>query len=321
MSLLRQICNLSGAHPVLGNHGMPERSVVPGGTRQIDALHLAQVVARGIGQVMFQGHAGTGLLFLAGIAVASPLLAVGALVGAIFGPVVAYFLKFDRAEITDGIHGFNATLVGIALLFYLKPEPLTWGLIVAGCVVATLLTHAMRRHVTFPTYTAPFIVATWLALWVAHAMVGTSIDLKPAPPSATPSGFVTAVFDGVAEVMFGANVVTGMLFLTGIALSNWRHAVIALLGSVVGTALAYYHNDPFETISIGIYGFNAALAAIAVYLWRRSLLLPILGAAISVPLTEFFPKSLGLPTLTAPFVVASWIVLLVGSLEPLFVND
>jgi urea transporter len=284
----------------------------------LDALHLARVVLRGIGQVMFQGHAGTGLLFLAGIAAASPLLAVGALVGALIGPAVAHLLKFDRGEIVDGIYGFNATLVGIALLFYLNPEPLTWGLIVVGSVVATLLTYALRRFARFPTYTTAFIVTTWIALLAAHAMAGTALDLKPAPPPETPVGFVSAVLDGVAEVMFGANVITGLLFLVGIALSDGRHAVVALLGSVVGTALAYFHNDPSGTIGIGIYGYNAALAAMAMYLWRKSLLLAILGAVVSVPLTELFPKSLGLPALTAPFVVASWILLGIGALEPLF---
>lgn len=291
-----------------------------GAIASTNAVRLARVVLRGVGQVMFQGHAGTGLLFLAGIAVASPLLAVGALLGALLGPAVAHLLKFDRDEITEGIHGFNATLVGIALLFYLEPEPLTWGLIVIGSAVATLLTHALRRIVKFPTYTTPFIVTTWAALVAAHAMAGTTIDVKPAPPPATPAGFVTAVLDGAAEVMFGANLVTGLLFLVGIALSNWRHSVIALLGSIVGTALATYHNDPAGTIAIGIYGYNAALAAIAVYLWRTSLLLPILGAIVSVPFTEFFPKSLGLPALTAPFVAASWVVLGIGALEIRFVN-
>jgi len=297
---------------------MPEESTTLNARARADPLNLARVVLRGIGQVMFQGHAGTGLLFLAGIAVGSPLMAVGAAIGAIIGPAVAHLLKFDRTELDDGIYGFNPTLVGIALLFYLKPEPLTWGLVLLGSVVATLLTYALRRLVKFPTYTTAFIVTTWLALVVAHAVAGTTIDVKPAPPPHTPAGFVSAVLDGAAEVMFGANVVTGMLFLVGIALSNGRHALIALLGTVVGTTLAYYHNDPLGTISIGIYGYNAALAAMAVYLWRPSLLLPILGAIVSVPLTEFFPKSLGLPALTAPFVGAAWVILGIGALEFLF---
>lgn len=276
-----------------------------------EILELVKIGLRGVGQVMFQGHAATGLLFLIGLFVAASPTAVGAVIGAAIGPAVAYALKFDRQEITDGIYGFNPVLVGVASFFYLKPVPLTWALAVAGCVLATVVTYLMRRFLKFPTYTAPFIVCTWALLLLAHGLAGTSIDLKPAPPQYAPHGFFEAVLTGAAEVMFGANIVTGALFLIGIAVSNWRHGVVALLGSVVGTATAYYHHDPDVTISIGIFGYNAVLAAIAALLWRRSLTFALLAAFVSVPLTEFFPQALGVPPLTAPFVLAAWAVIAV----------
>ena len=40
----------------------------------------------------------------------------------------------------------------------------------------------------------------------------------------------------------------------------------------------------------------------------------MLGILLSVPLTELMPL-LGLPALTAPFVLATWLVLLLGWLE------
>ncbi|AMO25489.1 urea transporter [Ramlibacter tataouinensis] len=281
----------------------------------------ALVVLRGVGQVMFQGHAGTGVLFLAGIALASPLMLAGAVIGAVIGTVVAKVARYDEGEFDQGIYGFNPVLVGIGTLFYLQPRPLTWILLVAGCVVSTVLTHLARRHLSFPTYTAPFIVVTWAVIIIAHAAAGTGIDVKPAPAPETPAGFLTAVLAGPAEVMFGATVLTGLLFLIGVAISDWRHAALALIGSLVGTALAVYHNNPVGTISLGLYGYNASLAAMAVYLWRKSLLIPLLAAAISIPLTEFFPSQLGIPPLTAPFVAAAWIVILIGQLEAVFIKE
>ena len=82
-----------------------------------DPGNFLRIVLRGIGQVMFQGHAGTGILFLVGIAFASPLMAVGAIIGAFIGPVVAALARFDGKEIEDGLHGFNPVLVGIATVF------------------------------------------------------------------------------------------------------------------------------------------------------------------------------------------------------------
>jgi urea transporter len=122
---------------------------------------------------------------------------------------------------------------------------------------------------------------------------------------------------GMSEIMLEAGAMTGVLFLIGIAINNWRHAVLAFAGSIVGTILAHYHHDPEKSIMIGIYGYNAALTAIAVFLWRPSLIAALLGAALTVPLIEYFPGVVS--PLTAPFVIASWIVLFIGIvIEPRF---
>ena len=47
------------------------------------------VVLRGIGQVFFQENALTGALFVAGIAMSSPIMALGAVLGAAIGSVTA----------------------------------------------------------------------------------------------------------------------------------------------------------------------------------------------------------------------------------------
>ena len=292
-----------------------------------DAPTFVLIALRGIGQVMFQEHAVTGLLFLIGIAITSPWMGVGAFIGAIIGPVVATLARFDRKEIEAGIHGFNPVLVGTGTAFYLKPEePLTWVLVLVGCVGATFVTYLMRRYLKFPTYTAPFIVTTWVLIIIAHAIAGPAIDAILGGGVETPPAlFQGLLLKGVAQVFFSANIMAGILMLVGIAISDWRHAVIALLGSFVGTLLAAYHNDPNTAISIGIYGYNASLAAMAVYLWRKSLLLPILAAAISIPLTEYFPTlvggPLGVPTLTATFVLSTWIVRAIGRIETVFVGE
>jgi urea transporter len=285
-------------------------------------VNFARVIFRGIGQVMFQDHAGTGLLFLAGIAIASPLMAIGAAIGAVIGPVTATLAGFDHDEIQAGIYGFNPVLLGTASLFYLQPRALTWILVVIGSIVATFVTYLMRCYLSFPTYTAPFVVVTWILIIVAHSIAGTAIDVIPGPVSDVPVRFITQVLRGTAEVMFGANVVSGLLFIVGIALSNRRHAMLALLGSMLGTILSIYHRNPVPAIDLGIYGYNASLAAIAVYLWRKSLLVSLLAAAISIPITEYFPSAqLGIPALTAPFVLASWTVILIGQIEVVFMKE
>ena len=281
---------------------------------------------RGIGQVFFQENALTGACFVLGIALSSPLMAAGAVVGSAIGTATAWVLKFDKAELSAGIYGFNSTLVGIATLFFFRPGAASIALLVVGCVVAALVTWLMRRYVPFPTYTTPFIVTTWALFFLGQALGVARVE-PGGPMDAV--GFVGAVAHGVSQVMFQASIWTALLFLAGIALNDWRHASWVLVGSIVGMLVGNYHAtaaaralDPeslvdralTENVALGLYGYNATLAAVALFLWRRSLIPPLLGMLLSVPLTELVPL-LGLPALTAPFVLATWLVLAFGWLD------
>jgi urea transporter len=281
-------------------------------------IRAVRITLRGVGQIVFQGHAGTGACFLIGIGLTSPIFLVGAWLAAAVATLTAQLLRYDAQEIEQGLFGFNATLVGIAIPFYLSPTVwLTWALVVAGAAASAVVTQLLRRHLPWPAFTTGFILVTWCLLTLAHGLDGPAIDHAPEPAGLTeaPQGFIAELLAGEAEIMFGSSPWTGLAFFVGIGVSNRKHALLTMLGTVVGTSLAYYHHDPESTIRLGIYGYNAALAALGIYLWRSSLLLPILAAAVSVPCTEFFPRVAGLPPLTAPFVVACWSLLAVDSLE------
>jgi len=302
-------------------------------TKEIDEKLPAPAVAilRGVGQVFFQENSLTGICFILGLAASSPLMAIGAVAGSSIGLATARVLKFDDSETTAGIYGFNATLVGIATFFFFQLGFVNAVMMVVGCIVATVLTRLLRQYIPFPTYTTPFIVTTWALYFLGHAL-GVAPSAAGGPSSS--SGFATAVVHGVAQGMFQASIWTGLLFLLGIALSEWKHALWVAAGAVFGTLMAYYHVsaaartiDPerlveralTENIALGLYGYNATLAAVALFLWRRPLIAPLLGIAISGPLTESFPL-IGLPALTAPFVLATWIVLALGKLESACLN-
>lgn len=288
------------------------------------------VVFRGIGQIWFQEHALTGALFALGIAICFPIQAVGIILGSAIGCALAWVLKYDKGEVLAGIYGFNPALVGIATFFFFAPTAASVGLMIAGCLVATVLTKVMRGHVPFPTYTTPFIVTTWAVFLIAKSMgvPGTvaAANLVPAP---TASPGVEAILHGVGQVMFQASLWTGLIFIAAIAVSDREHAGWALAASVIGMLVASYHLDvaaraldperliernQFENVQLGLYGYNATLAAVALFLKWRSFIPALLGIIVSVPLTELVPR-VGLPALTAPFVLATWIVLALGWLE------
>ncbi len=278
------------------------------------------VVLRGLGQVMFQRNAATGGLFLAGMAMASPWLAAGAAVGAVIGPLVAAVLKLGQTDLEDGIYGYNSALVGAAAAALLPPTLITAALAVIAAAAAAPLTWLLRRQLKFPTYTTAFVLATWGMLLAAGAL-GDRLPAAPAAPATVRpgwEGFVDEVFAGVGQVMFSSNGISGLCFVAGIAIASWRHAVVGLLGAVLGTLGAIYHGDPAGPVALGIYGYNASLAALAAYLARPSLLTAKLAALASVPLVEFFPTTIGVPALTAPFIMAAWIVLVLLAIDSAF---
>jgi urea transporter len=289
-------------------------------------------VFRGIGQVFFQENALTGACFAVGIAFSSPLMALAAVVGSAIGAATARLLKFDEGEFSAGIYGFNSALVGIAIFFFFRANVMSVALLIGGCVVAALVTWLMRRHLPFPTYTTPFIVTTWAFYFLGLAV--SAARAEPGEPLSSVS-ILAAAAHGVSQVMFQASIWTALLFLIGIAINDWQHAAWVAVGSVVGMLLANciatagtQGLDPeslveravFQNTALGLYGYNATLAAVALFLWRRSLIPPLLGIVLSVPIAELVPM-LGLPALTAPFVLATWIVLGLGWLDEIWFRE
>lgn len=295
-------------------------------------------VFRGVGQVFFQENALTGAFMVAGLAINSPLMATGAVVGSAIGTAAARLMRFDENDVKAGIYGFNSTLIGIATFFHFQPGAMCIALMIAGSIAGAFVTWMMRRYVPFPTYTSPFIVTTW-----GVYLLGLALQLAQVPSDQEPAdGYLQGSISGVSalegakdasgsapktaldvaestvrsigEVDLQGSIWTGLLFLIGIALNDKAHAAWVFVGALIATLAAVYHNDPSHDVALGLSQYSAPLAAVALYLARKSLVAPLLGVLLTVPLTEFFPIT-HLPTYTAPFVLATWIVLLLAHLE------
>ncbi len=122
------------------------------------------------------------------------------------------------------------------------------------------------------------------------------------------------------------SILTGILFLIGLAVNSRRAAAFAVIGSIAGglTGLAlginFYPdslNSPANALTYGIFGFNAVLTAIALgdtFLVpsRSSTLIAIIASFITgfvtaslIWLTQIF----GIPVQTSAFVLTTWIFL------------
>lgn len=266
-----------------------------------------KIVLRGISQVMLQNNALTGLLFLVGIFYNSWLMGFGAIVGDIVSTITAKFLKYPDEDIKNGLYGFNGTLVGIAVWFFFEANISTAIAIIIGAVFSTIIMRAMKK--VMPAFTAPFVISTWIIMFGKKLF-----DFAPFLPHSFPQSNSLNLFaafnTGIGQVMLQENMITGMLFLLAIFISSRAAAVYAIYGSFLGGLFAVFLSLPLTMINNGLFGYNAVLCGLALGDKKRdAVYLTTFAIILSVLLNYGFDK-IGVITLTAPFVVATWIALI-----------
>lgn len=262
----------------------------------------------GFSQVFLLQSALSGALILAGLFCNSWQLALLALLGCLVSRAVASLWRDTKSEIADGLYGFNGTLVGIAIGVYWEISWLSILLLVIGAALSTWLARTFRRHAQLPGLTAPFIIAVWALLLVSLlapqgvGLLDSVAQLEEGQPLWRRLG--VALGDSVGQVMFQANVLTGLLFFLAIAWESRRKALYALLGALIPMLVI-----PFVPEAVwreGLLGYNAVLCAIY---WagtgERRLLYALLSVVLSV-LLELLALYAGLIPLTAPFVLSVW---------------
>ena len=300
---------------------------------------------RGPAQVMFQPNATTGVLFIVGIfwgAIASGHIevAIGALVGLIVSTITGYILRLPHEDGEIGLWGFNGILVGCAMMTFLGSSVLSWiALIICAAMttwVRTALNNIGAAH-KVNSFTFPFVLCTWIFLAASRLFAGLDeVALShPMLPYAHFHGFVAMppssvwegcewVLRGVGQIMLIDSWVTGLFFVVGLLISSPWAALWALIGSAVGTYGALLYGASEMAVSSGLYGFSPALTAIALGCtfytpsWRSALwaFIGAIGTFFVQAAINLFLEPLGLPALTAPFCLTTWLFLL-----PLFKFD
>ena len=303
-------------------------------------LRLLDVHLRGIGQVMFQNHPLSGLLFLAALvwgaaaADAWPVLA-GGLLGLMAGTFTARWLQVDAANLGAGLYGYNALLVGLALPTFLEPSPLLWFYVLLGgavSVVCTLGTAQVAGAFRVAALTFPFVLVTWLLLLATYGFAGLqgaalpyASQVAPVDPSATnlldPAGFIGGVLQSISQVFLKGDALSALLLLAGLAVSSLPAAAWGLVGAMLAVVTAHALGAESDLVSAGLMGFSPVLTAIALgavfhaadaprarvigYALLGTVFTVVVQGALNVLLTPF-----GIPTLTAPFVLVTWLFLL-----------
>lgn len=283
-------------------------------------IPLWRQILRGFSQCAFQANEIAGVLFIVAVAVFNWRMAAFYVVAVVVGTLTARLLKGIGVLLDLGLYGFNSGLIGLALGNFFQPTPMLWLWVVVFAIVAAALTVAMSKWLPFPFVAAPFILTFW-AVWPLTETIGlTKIDFGAFPAMDVMWG--KSIIAALGSALFAGSLLSGVIFLVGIAISNWRHAIIAVLGAFIANALAAQAGAVGGAINFGFVGFNGVLAALAAYvLIAADLRLAIFASLLATWLASYVARGFPAPVLASGFVLAVWLILFLGWLNPRFSGE
>ncbi|XP_020948165.1 urea transporter 1 isoform X5 [Sus scrofa] len=302
-------------------------------------LQFIDWILRGISQVMFISNPISGILILVGLLVQNPWLALNGCVGTVVSTLTALLLSQDRSTIAAGLHGYNATLVGILMAVFSDKGNYFWWLLFPVCAISmtcpvfSSALNSMFSKWDLPVFTLPFNMALsmYLSATGHYNSFFPSKLLTPVTsvPNVTWSDLsalqlLKSLPVGVGQIYGCDNPWTGGIFLGAILLSSPLMCLHAAIGSLLGIAAGLSLSAPFEDIYSGLWGFNSSLSCIAIggmfmaLTWQTHLLAlacalftAYLGASMS-----HLMAVVGLPSCTWPFCLATLLFLLVTTKNP-----
>lgn len=259
----------------------------------------AEALLNGFSQIFLQRQPLCGLLCLLAILIGAPALFGGALLGGVAGLLTAQRRGYPKAERQAGLYSYNGVLLGLLISQHFAWSALLPPLILACGGLAAMLTRQWLKQTTLPPYTAPFVGLGWLLLGTVSPGALALVE-----PDAL--AVLSAPFTGLAQIMLLDQPLSGALIALGLWLANPRAAVWALIGASSGVLVALLLGEPTSAL-LGLHSYNPALAALALSQAHRRPWLPLLGIALAIVMTPAF-TALHLPALTAPFILACWLV-------------
>ena len=290
---------------------------------------------KGISQIILIENAITGLLILIAITIESYYLGIIALLSAIIGTLVAKFGGADENTINQGLFGYNSVLTGMTLVLFLR-GPYMWIVALVGAAIATIFTstvmHFMKR-IEIPILTFPFIILTWFILLASYKLkwIKLSAELEPqnlANWELNIEGKINlfeGIFNGIGQVFFIDNIISGIIIYLALFFAGKKIGSYAVIGNLVAIITAYFLGGEHTLIALGLYGYNAILTIIAVSTVfnsehnRFTFLSGIISACLTVPTAAALSTWLvpyGLPALTMPFVLVTWVFLAAKKVLP-----
>jgi len=292
---------------------------------KITPYYLMSVALKSISQVVLLENPISGLIILIAITIANYKLGIITLLSAIISVLVAHAAGGDKNIIEQGLFGYNSVLTGLALLLLLDGN-MRWIVALVGAAFATIFTAAMMnffKDLDTPVLTFPYIVLTWFVILASYHLEVLTITSSLVPQDLShwqlkiegPVNLIGGLIAGIGQMYFQDKLLSGVLIILAVFWANRKMGIYAVIGTAVSWIAAYALGGAHNVINMGLYGYNGVLTILAVSSVFDAdkpfaLISGVAATIITVPITAGISTWLlpyGLPALTMPFVVVTWI--------------
>lgn len=174
----------------------------------------------------------------------------------------------------------------------------------------------------------PFVIVTWFTILLSGQVKYVETPLKLIPENiedikfnhnSDQIHFVQSLFEGFSQVFVEASVLGGIFILIGILIASRKAALLAIVASLLSFIMVALLGGNYDDINQGLFGYNFVLMAIALgYTFKTAInpyIATFLGTLLTVVVqlgTATLLEPFGLPALTLPFIIGTWIMLFAG---------
>ena len=272
---------------------------------------FATALLHGCSQIFLQRSVLVGAATLLGVLLGSVEMFIGGSIGLVVGTLSAKLLRYNQADIDQGLYGYNPMLVGTALFCFYEFSLHLVGITIVAAGLSTWLLHILLdRHV--PALTLPFVTVTLTAMELINSFGLVASNPQPFIGFSEFSPHAS-FFLSFGQVMFQDTLLTGVIFFASLLAHKPVAALFAAIGVLFSVVIALFVGISDAQVNTGLFGFSAILCCLAFAdrSWHAAINAVI--AASLATLCTVLAHAAGAVVLTLPFIVSTWFVMSVGS--------
>lgn len=231
---------------------------------------------KGVGQILFCGHAISGLLFLYAFALWWWVIVPCCIVGSIVSTLTAFLSRQKAIYVGSGLFGYNGALIGLTWPFFWPLDYLGLSLLILASGFSTLFAILLKNvmsdsRVNLPIVSIPFVVI--FLLFLSYSYVSGllpkhfSQQIPPVLSTLDMASIHQRIFQTKEWFTLGNlllnHVVPVGIFFTGILLYSRISALFAFVGGSLSFITSYFLMGAEGLNQLGLHGFTSVPIAIA----------------------------------------------------------